>query len=712
MSESARRTEGNGEGGRTPERASSEVRSAGGKPNELVQNGSKGSLLRLMLLVITVALALWAQWALDQRKHAPWSFVAYALAALLFAWVFRAQSWGPRVRRAAGDAAGQALKWHLLVPALVLGGLSFPLFEGNRFTPGGTLLWGSGLVLLWLAMRDKAYGGAGLLLRLRAGASREGIRVSWTALAVMGSVLIGAFYRFHLLNEIPREMGCDLPLIYEDVKLVLEGKYLVFFPIHPGREGLFFYLAAPFGRAMGLDHYSVKFASACIGVATIPVLYLLVRELFGREAGVYSAFFLAVSRWHVILSRSGLRGILMPVFVMLVMHGLVRAMRTGRRAWFFWTGCALGLGMYTYNAFIIMPFALIGFLAVHALVDRGRFLRRHWMDLLLLCLVALFVFIPLGRYAFDEPKMYIYRVATRITSLESQLPTQMPKVLLDNFRRAFLMFNYVGDTVFYSNVPFERQLGYVSGVLFILGLVYAIVRWRREENALIIAMLFFTLLPTVLSIAFPQEVPNATRASGTLAPVYVLVGGALALLRRGFFGLLPEGRHSRVVLGVRVSDTVDHHFARDFKLDARYLVLLVLVVLLASEARSVYPMYFDRYVEHLTARNYSITLDMARAIDDFTDDGESYVVVRPYWYDGNAVRAQLRVEEQNWRNEYGTLHRGTPPLNDLEGKAMFLLHPEDGHSMDVLRDVFPRGVALRHTNYDGDTAFITFYGER
>jgi len=668
--------------------------------------------IELIPLVLSLVLALWAQWALDQRRYEPWSFVAYGLAALLFVWVFRAWS----LERSKGerpiDIAPLSRKWWLVGLAVILGGLSFQLFKGNRFTSGGVLLWVGGLVLLWWAMRDRGPGGERLLARWRNRLSPEGFHVPWTALAVLGSMLVGAFYRFYRLEEIPREMGCDLPLIYQNVKLILEGEFLVFFPIHPGREGLFFYLAAPYARLFGLDHYGIKFASACIGVLTIPVLYLLTRELFGQEAGVYSAFFLSVARWHIILSRTGLRGILTPLFVVLVWYGLVRAMRTGRRSYFFWTGCALGLGLYTYNAFIIMPFAIVVCLGVYVVVDRGNFLRRHWKDTLLLFLVALSVFIPLGRYAWDEPKMYLYRVATRVTSMESQLPADILTVLLDNFRKAVLMFNYVGDSVFIANVPFERQLGFASGILFVLGLAYALAHWRREYNVLVLGFLFFTVMPTVLSIAFPHEVPNATRACGVLAPVYVLAGGALALLRRGFHDLLPEATQRRVVLDFRVSNTIDWHVARKFKLDARPLAVVGLVVLLALEARSVYPTYFERYVDRLPARNYSISLEIARAIDDFADDGESYVVPWPYWYDGNALRARLCVEEQDWHNEFAELHPNDAPLSTLEGKAMFILHPDDSRSMEVLRVFFPRGVALQHSDYDGNTAFITFYGER
>lgn len=663
-------------------------------------------------LLVCLALALWAQRALDQRTHEMWAFAVYGLAAVLFVWACSNRK--PERLVSEEDRESLPYRGKLLVVglAVIIGGVSFPLFEGNRFTPGNVLLWGSGLILLWWVSRDRGSGGQSSLARWRDRFSPEGIRIPWATLALVGSMLLGAFYRLYRLAEIPAEMGCDLPLIYANVKMILEGEHLIFFPLHPGREGLFFYLIAPFARLFGLNHHSIKFVGACIGILTIPMLYLLVRELFGREAGLYAAFFLAVAKWHVILSRTGFRAILMPLFLILVWYGLVRAMRTGRRKWFFWTGGALGLGLYTYNAFLLMPVAVLLCLGAYAVVNRGRFLRKHWGDVLLLFLVALYVFIPLGRYACDEPQMYLYRVATRITGAESALSSNVLRVLLDNLRKTALMLNYEGDIVFYTNVPFQRHLGYLSGILFVFGLAYAVARWRSGHNVLTLVFLFCTMLPTALSIAFPAEVPNATRASGAIVPAYVLVGGALAVLRQGLWSSLPGARSRRLTLDFRVSNTVDWHVMKEVNLGARHLAAVGLAAFLVLEAGSVYPVYFDQYVTHLPFRNYSITLDMARTIDDFADDGLSYIVPMPYWYDGNAVRAQLRIEDQDWRNEVIALQPDEPPLSILEGEAMFILHPNDDRSLGVLRGFFPKGVALQHIDYDGNTSFITFYGER
>ena len=59
----------------------------------------------------------------------------------------------------------------------------------------------------------------------------------------------------------------------------------------------------------------------------------------------------------------------------------------------------------------------------------------------------------------------------------------------------------------------------------------------------------------------------------------------------------------------------------------RSLLIVVAVAALGIEAWSVYPFYFQDYVRHLADLNYSISLQMARAIDAFADDGQSYIKI-------------------------------------------------------------------------------------
>jgi len=144
----------------------------------------------------------------------------------------------------------------------------------------------------------------------------------------------------------------------------------------------------------------------------------------------------------------------------------------------------------------------------------------------------------------------------------------------------------------------------------------------------------------------------------------------------------------------------------------RHLLVLLLVLALGTEIQAVYPFYFRDYVARLPSRNYAISLELARAIDDFADDGVAYIKTWPYWYDGNAVRAQLQRTDQSWHNELLELRPGQPPLVGVRGKIMVIVHPQDTEALRLLREAFPKGIELTHPDYDGKTAFITFYGER
>ena len=588
----------------------------------------------------------------------------------------------------AGEAAGARLVF--LLPALALAGLAFPGFSGNRFRLLPTVAWLVSLALLYLAFCDELPRRVPRGERVLAG----GLHISWHALALIGIILIGALLRFWQLDAIPREMGVDMPLKYQNALEIMQGQFMIFCPRYPGREALFFYLIAAYGKLFSLGFFAIKFTCAALGLATIPAVYGVARYLFDRNVGLVAAAFLAVSKWHVILSRTGYRLIMVPLFVAGLIFLVVRALRRGRSADFVLAGMLLGLGMYTYNAFLIVPPTLAVALAIELALRGRQSLRRYGWGFLSLALGALLVFLPLGRYALESPESYIFRVATRMTGIEAPLPHDLVRTFADNLWRAAGMFNLQGDSVFYVNVPFQRELGIISGVLFVFGLAYLLGRWRHGQNAMILVFLAGMILPTALSLAFPQEVPSASRVSGILTPVYLLVALPLSLVGRRLAGLW-RGGIGRRWPGLLVPTG-----------------WLALAILVGVEFRETWRTYFQDYVAHLPQHNYAITLELARTLDDYGTQGQSFIKYVPYWYDGNALRAQLHVLPQTWNGELTEMDPTKPPLSTVRGPVMFILHPDDRPALELLRSIYPCGIAVKHWDYDGQVAFITFYGER
>lgn len=654
--------------------------------------------------------AVAAQYLLDKRWSAGWAVCLYAAATILFVWLHRHQAL--ENEHAGPWASRRPLRWIWVVVALALGALAFPRFMGNLFRPDATLLWLGGLVILGLAAwSPRAEGADPNGASDEAGDNCRGIVLTYARLALLGIMLIGGFYRFYRLDLIPQEMGCDLPHNYNNIRMILRQEFLIFFPSHPGREGLFFYLAAPLCRLFGLSHLTIKMSAALIGVLTLPLIYLLGKELFNREVGLYAAFFLAVSRWHIALVRVGYRASTVPPLLILTWYFLVRALKTQRRWFFGLAGLFLGLGLYTYNAFAVAPLFVALVLASGFLLGRGRALLANWDSVVLLVVVAIYVFIPLGRYAYEEPRTYFYRAATRITGMEAPLPQDVTGTVLRNTAKTLLMFNDRGDGAFVANVPFERQLGFFTATFFVLGAAYALWRWRHGYNLTVLLALIVMLLPNFLTLAFPHEVPNAVRAVGALPAAVLLPALSLGAARRRLAALYPAGAAREFRLVISWGD-VSHQLSWRWPWTRRHAWAAILALVLATEAYAVYPFYFTRYVNRLPDKNYSISLELARAIDDFADDGTAYVKTVPHWYDGNAVRAQLRRTDQSWHNEIDQLRPDQPPLAGPPGKVMIIVHPEDRAALQLLRQAFPKGIELTHLNYDNKVAFITFYGER
>jgi len=687
--------------------ASTDAASAGDRCQAQRSGSHQLAWVRGVLCVGCLLLAGVGQVLLDRRKHLWAAAILYVFATILFVVVFRRRC--TEAQRSAKASPAVIVAWPYLVAAVGLAALSFPRFAGNKFTPEGTLLWGISLLLLGVGALP-----AGLWGRLSPAtwqaflvSRRRGLSLSWYGLGVIGAMGLAAYLRLYRIADLPSEMGCDLPHVYSNVQAILAGEHSVFFPSHPGREGLFFYVTAACARIWGLSHTSIKVSSALVGLATLPALYALGKELFGRGVGLGATYLASISHWHIIASRSGLRAVTLPLLMILAWLWLMRGLRTRHKWWFYLSGLATGLGMYTYNAFVMVPLFVGTVLLGQVCVRRDGRAGSISTNVVLLAVAALVVLVPLGRYVYENPSMYTYRAATRVTGLERPLGQGLAGVFLQNMARGFLMFNYRGDSVYATNVPFLRELGFFTSILFVLGLGLLVWRLGRGHNLSVLLALGIMLVPMTLSLAFPDEVPNAYRGIGTWPSAMLLAAVGLDC----FWGVAADPVARRLIPRDDIIGGPGRRDSRLFDLAPATAFGLVLLALMSYEAVDSGKTYFVDFAWHQPRHNYSISLAMARAIDEYRQ-GEAYIVSKPHWYDGNAVRAQFRVQDHDWDNELLALSPGGPPLHDDTTDVMVLVHPDDLASQGLLHEFYPRGVFVEHLDNDGRVAFLAFYGER
>ena len=342
---------------------------------------------------------------------------------------------------------------------------------------------------------------------------------------------VGAFLRFWRLSRVPPGLFHDEAFNGLDALRVLEGYWPIFFPANAGREPLFIYLQAAAVAAFGAGPLILRATSALVGLATLPAIYFLGRELFGgtsvrsgRAVGLLAAATMAASYWHLSFSRLGFRGVLLPFLSTLAFALLARGFRKGGMGSYLGAGLCLGLCAYTYLAARFLPLVLMASAVVWA-ASRARFrdgigwerpqCRWRW-GLILFLGVSLVVFAPLGIHYITHPGDFGTRTGDIALGWDNQGAS-----LLDigsNALRVAGMFGWQGDAHRVFNLPGRPALDALSLAGFTLGLGMAVWRWRRASYSLLLVWLLIMLLPSILS----TEAPHTLRAIGALPPTCLL----------------------------------------------------------------------------------------------------------------------------------------------------------------------------------------------
>ncbi len=89
-----------------------------------------------------------------------------------------------------------------------------------------------------------------------------------------------------------------------------------------------------------------RLPQAVVAILTLWAVYLLVRRMLGREAGLWSLFLLAVCPWHIMMSRWGLDANLAPGFLMFGLYFFMKGLE--REKYLLLSALFYGLSLYCY----------------------------------------------------------------------------------------------------------------------------------------------------------------------------------------------------------------------------------------------------------------------------------------------------------------------------------------------------------------------------
>lgn len=194
--------------------------------------------------------------------------------------------------------------------------------------------------------------------------------------------LLGFVIRFYLLGKAPAGLYLDEAAQGYNAYSILKtgrdefGKYfpVVFRSFNDFKTPLYIYLVAPLIPLFGLTPFTVRFPSFIFSIATLPLLYFLIKLILPNKKqstplALISVLILALSPWHTLFGRTNFEcNVALFLFLLgcfFYYKSLVRPSRLIFAAFFF----ALALPAY-HSQRILVPLMLI------------ILLIRHWRILL------------------------------------------------------------------------------------------------------------------------------------------------------------------------------------------------------------------------------------------------------------------------------------------------------------------------------------------
>lgn len=388
-----------------------------------------------------------------------------------------------------------------------------------------------------------------------------------------GILLIASFFRLYLLKEIPSGLFPDQAANGSDALRILNDYHTPFFEKGNGREALFFYFQAFLIKIMGIGVYPMFLASAIIGILSVIAAFFLVKVVFGNWPAFFASFFMATSYWHVTLSRTGFRAILVPLFTTFFFLFFALTIKNAAlkinphtkkpRPFLFGVGVKylyavlagifLGAGFYSYTSYRvivgIIPIIIFVVFIANIRKEKNKFdwFKKLWLSGLIAFVVSLLVFAPLGYYFYKHPDHIFFR-SGHVSIFNPDLNRgDVVGTFIDVSVKTGLSYFAAGDLNFRHNVSGFAFLNPFISALFGFGLLLTFLRlikiiWlffanrKKFEKLLnikyfyyfILFIWFFMMLaPEVITA---EGIPHGLRLVGTIPAVFIIAAMAISFL--------------------------------------------------------------------------------------------------------------------------------------------------------------------------------------
>ncbi len=377
-----------------------------------------------------------------------------------------------------------------------------------------------------------------------------------TYLILVVICIVATFLRFWQLGQNPPSLTWDeVAWGYNAYSLGIDGRdeFGRFLPVDylesfgDFKPPMYAYLDVLPIKLLGLTEFAVRFPSAFFGVLTVLLTYFLVKRIFPNsksleignwklEIPVIAAAVLAISPWHVNLSRAAFEANVATFFIISGVWLFLGSVQ--EKKWYLpLASISFVLSMYTFNTARIVAPLLVLMLAISfrkQLLERKKHvIIAILIGIILVAPLARFMLTPQARLRFQEVNIFSdIGVVQRVNQEIANDGNSWWSKILHNRRFAYgfeYLHHYFDNLNPYflfikgdGNPKFSTQdVGqlYLWELPFLIGGVLFLFRKREGYWWIIPVWLFIGIIPA----ATARETPHALRIETTLPTFQILV---------------------------------------------------------------------------------------------------------------------------------------------------------------------------------------------
>ena len=176
-----------------------------------------------------------------------------------------------------------------------------------------------------------------------------------------------------------------------------------------GMDALEGYILIPF-MVLGLTPVTVRLPILVSGILTLPLLFFIAKKILGTNFALVSMFLLAISPWHIILSRWGHAENIVPFVFALGFACILLSTKVNK--WFIVSMLFFGLSLYAYAAlYVAVPVFLACGIPILLILKRVN-VRDVLIGLALFTLLAfpLAVFVIINKWDLDTIRLGVFTI--------------------------------------------------------------------------------------------------------------------------------------------------------------------------------------------------------------------------------------------------------------------------------------------------------------